>query len=121
MSGDAEEPMVYAVRPSCLAADQIEAEHQRLQQRSGFDAADVWEDAVMDAIASLATLPERCPAAPENDLFQRVKPGQTLRALIHKQTRGSTAWRILFRILSPNISDPPTVRVLRVLHGSQAP
>ncbi len=121
MSRDDEEPTVYAVRPSSLAADQIAAEHQRLQQRSGFGAADAWEDAVMDAIASLATLPERCPIAPENDLFQRVKPGQTLRVLLHKQTRGNAAWRILFRIPSRNALDPPTVRVLRVLHGSQSP
>ena len=118
---DAGPPTVYAVRPSSHAADQIQAEHQRLQQRSGFDAADAWEDAVMDAVSSLATLPERCPTAPENDLFQRVRPGRTLRVLIHKQTRGSIAWRLLFRVASPNESDPPTVRVLRVLHGSQAP
>lgn len=121
MNEDEEEPAVYAVRTSNRAAEQIEAEHQRLQQRSGFDAADAWEDALMDAVSSLATLPERCPVAPENDLFQRAKPGQTLRMLLHKQTRGSTAWRILFRILSPNTADPPTVRVLHVLHGSQLP
>lgn len=75
----------------------------------------------MDAIASLVTLPDRCPVAPENDLFQRIKPGQTLRVLLHKQTRGSATWRILFSLAEPDISDPPTVRVLRVLHGSQAP
>ncbi len=121
MSEDEERLTVYAVRPSSHAADQIQAEHQRLQQRSGFDVADAWEDALMDAVASLATLPERCPIAPENDLFQRAKPGQTLRVLIHKQTHGSTAWRILFRIPSPNTADPPTVRVLRVLYGSQLP
>ena len=75
----------------------------------------------MNAVASLATLPKRCPIAPENDLFQRVKSGQSLRVLLHKQTRGSIAWRILFNIPSPHAADAPTVRVLRVLHGSQAP
>ena len=121
MNEDSGPLTVYAVRPSGHAADQIEAEHQRLQQRSGLDTADAWEDALMDAIASLATLPERCRVAPENDLFQRVRPGQTLRVLLDKQTRSSAAWRILFSISSPNGSDPPTVEVLRVLHGSQAP
>lgn len=40
MSEDEERPTVYALRPSSHAADQIEAEHQRMQQRSGFAAAD---------------------------------------------------------------------------------
>lgn len=116
-----DEPTVYSVRPSDRAAAQIEAEHKRQEERLGFTKADAWEDALMDAVASLATYPKRRPVALENGIFQKVSPGQTLRQLIFKPTRGSAGWRILFTIHEADENDPPTIRVQRILHGAQAP
>lgn len=101
-------------------ADQIEVEHQRLVSISGADAADRWEDSLMDAIASLGTLPNRCPVAEEDPVFARVRPGETLRVLIHRQTARSAAWRILFSVYEADRNDAPTVRVHHVRHGAQA-
>ena len=112
---------IYAVRPSDKVADQIEAEHQRLVSVSGADAADHWEDSLADAIASLATLPKRCPVAEEDTVFARVRPGQILRVLIHRQTAKSAAWRILFSISEADKNDAPTVRIQHIRHGAQAP
>ncbi len=81
MSESEDELKTYAVRPSDKVADQIEAEHQRLTSVFGADAADRWEDSLADAIASLAALPNRCPAAEEIAVFARVRPSQTLQVL----------------------------------------
>jgi len=66
-----EQPTVYVGRPSDRVANQIEAGHQRQEQQSGPAVADTWEDALMDAIASLATLPERCSVARGNWFIDR--------------------------------------------------
>lgn len=121
MSESEAELKIYAVRPSDKVADQIEAEHQRLTSVFGADAADRWEDSLADAIASLATLPNRCPAAEETAVFARVRPGQTLQVLIHKQTAKSAAWRILFSVYEASENDAPTVRIQHIRHSAQAP
>lgn len=119
MSEREDELEIYAVRPSDKVADQIEAEHQRLVSVSGVDAADGWEDSLADAIASLGTLPNRCPVAEEDPVFARVRPGETLRVLIHRQTARSAAWRILFSVYEADRNDAPTVRVHHIRHSSQ--
>ena len=112
---------VYVVRPSDRVADRIEAEHKRLEKQRGSAAADAWEDALEEAIASLATLGKRCHDAPEDTLFQRVSPGAVLRQHIFQPTRNSAAWRILFTVHETDANDPPTVRIQMLRHGAQAP
>jgi plasmid stabilization system protein ParE len=116
-----DQPSIYTVRPSARAADQIEAEHSRLEGTAGASIADAWEDALMDAIASLATYPERCAIANENKLFQCISPGDTLRVLLFRRTRTGPAWRILFSAHETDENDPLTVRVHHIRHGAQAP
>ena len=112
---------VYVVRPSDRVADQIEAEHKRQEKQRSPAAADEWEDALADAIASLATYPKRRRSAPEDKLFQRIYPGHILRQLVYQQTRTSPAWRILFSVHDADKNDPPTVRIQMLRHGAQAP
>ena len=112
---------VYVVRPSDRVADRIEAEHKRLEKQRGPAAADAWEDALEEAIASLATLGKRCHDALEDKLFQRVSPGVALRQHIFQPTRNSATWRILFTVHEADVNDPPTVRIQLLRHGAQAP
>lgn len=69
-------------------------------------AADRWLEDITEALDSLATLPERCSLAPENDAF-----GVTIRQLLH----GSD--RILFTVSQ----DTETVHILHVRHQAQEP
>ncbi len=115
-----EEPIVYVVRPSTRVANQIEAEQRRQEKQRGPAAADDWEDALTDAIASLATYPTRCPAASEGGPFQRVSLGETLRVLLFRHKRGAT-WRILFTVDDASENDPPTVHLQMLRHGAEAP
>lgn len=112
-----ENARVYAVRTSERAASQIEAEQDRLQELAGDAVAESWAEGMADAIASLATLPERCSIAVENDLF----PHGTLRQLIYRRRRSGPAWRLLFSVHEADENDPPTVRVHRIQHGAQEP
>lgn len=120
MRSSEEGPPVYSVRLSEPAAVQIEVEHARQREDFGPDAADAWEDALMDAIGSLATFPQRCAVAPENHLFQRVSLGEALRLFIYRRTRSGPVWRVLFSVREAT-ADPPTVWVQHIRHGARAP
>lgn len=120
MSSGEDEPTVYSVRLSEPAAEQIEVEHARQQELFGPNAADAWEDALMDAVAALATYPKRCAVAPENHLFQRVSPGELLRLYIYQRARRSVQWRVLFTVHEAT-SDPPTIWIQHIRHGARAP
>lgn len=118
MAGTAngEQPRVYAVRLSEDAGDEIEEEQARLEDVSGPDVADDWQQGLSDAIRSLATYPERCVVAPENVRFA----GTVVRQLLYRRKRGPI-WRILFTVHEADANDPPTVRVHHVRHGARPP
>ncbi|MDQ2799143.1 MAG: type II toxin-antitoxin system RelE/ParE family toxin [Armatimonadota bacterium] len=116
-----DEPPFYAVRFAEAARDEIDQEYVRLVGISGIDVADDWQSRLLEAIRSLATYPERCVLAPEDQQFQRVRPGIQLRVLIYWRTRSGPAWRILFSVQEANILDPPTVRVRHIWHSARAP
>ncbi len=111
------EAPVYTVRVSEGARRQIDAEIARLFDAAGEAYAVAWRDGLAAALAGLATLPERCPLAPENDLY----PDGTLRQLLYRPRRGGATWHILFSLRAATGDDPPTARVLQVRHGAQAP
>lgn len=70
------------------------------------NAADKWLTGLIEAVESLASFPNRCPVAPENDVFER-----EIRQLLYG--RRNRIYRILFTI------DADTVHVLHIRHGSQ--
>jgi plasmid stabilization system protein ParE len=74
-------------------------------------AASRWLQGLMQAVFSLAELPERCPLAPEAELL-----GAELRQLLYGKRSG--VYRILFRIES---GPSPVVRILAVRHGARQP
>ena len=70
------------------------------------EAAARWLAGVEQAIQSLATLPDRCPLAPENESFE-----EEIRELFYRKVPGR--YRILFTLRGAE------VHVLRVLHGAR--
>ena len=118
---DQETTRVYAVRLTSTARYEIDQEKVRLTELSDLAVAQEWQIGVMAAIRGLATYPERCVVASENDLFQRVSQGDTLRLFLYRRRRNGPAWRILFSVHETDENDPPTVRIHRVRHAAQAP
>ncbi len=119
MDGD-ETSRVYAVRLTNAARREISQEKDRLTNLSDLAIAQDWQAGVLDAVRGLATYPERCVIASENDLFQRVSPDDVLRLLLYRRRRSSPAWRILFSVHEADDNDPPTVRVHHIRHTAQA-
>ncbi len=116
-----DQPLVYAVRFAEATQDEIDQEYERLAGISGLSIADEWRNGLLEAIRSLATYPERCLIATENQPFQRVRPSDSLRVLIYRRTRSGPAWRILFSVHKSDSLDPPIVRVRHIWHGARAP
>lgn len=88
---DEDGPPVYAVRFAEALQDEIDQEYARLAGISGMDVAESWDRGLLEAIRSLATYPERCAVATEDQHFQRARPGPPLRVLIYRRTRSSPA------------------------------
>ena len=107
---------VWSLRLTQRARTDIEAAHAFLAEKRSMADADAWQEGLEDAIASLARLPERCPSAPEADLF----PLPEVRQLLYRRTRGSMTYRVLFR-MHETAEDAPFVRLLTLRHGSQPP
>lgn len=86
------------------AQDDLAGRFRYLERTATPQAADAWLDEILDALESLAILPERCPIAPESDLFP---------VAIRQLLVGSV--RILFTV-SP---ETRTVHVLHIRHQAQ--
>jgi len=107
---------VWSLRLTRRARIDIEAAYVSLADIADVGIADAWQEGLEEAIASLSRLPQRCPAALETDL----PPLPLVRQLIYRRSRGSSAYRILFR-LHDDPSDAPFVRLVARRHGAQAP
>ena len=107
---------VYAVRLTLEARTNLDAAFVRLATLSNEEVARAWRDGLLDALASLATLPERCPIAPESVLF----PNGPVRQLLYQRRRGAPTHRLLFTI-HDGAADAPFVRIQHIRHGAQGP
>ena len=65
-------------------------------------AAEAWLDGLLAALETLATMPERCPRAPENDAFD-----EEIRQLLHR------SHRVLFTVRGTE------VHILHIRHAAQ--
>jgi plasmid stabilization system protein ParE len=99
--------MTYQVIIEAQAQADMEEAYRRLAADSLEQAAQ-WYNGLVDAITSLATLPQRCPFAPENTFFP-----EEIRHLLYGKR--SSRYRILFTIA------PHTVHVLHIRHGARQP
>jgi len=112
---DAEEPRTYAIRLHRRARADIDAIRLEREELRGGRAADEWHDKLIDALATLATYPKRCPLAREDRLFRR-----EVRQFLYRQTRGGVAYRVLFTVYEAE-DEAPFVFILHVRHGAQGP
>lgn len=103
--------MTYRIEITEAAEAEIDETYLYLLLRNP-EAAARWHDSIVRAINSLESMPSRCAAAPENELFE----GDIRH---HFCSFGRAAYRIIFRVLSNET--PPVVRVLRVRHGARRP
>lgn len=104
--------MSYRVDISEAAEAEIDAAYLWLSRRSP-EWAGRWHAGLLQAIASLAEMPGRCPPARERGYFD-----QEVRQLLYG--RGQNTYRVLFTIREGEGDDwEPTVRVLHVRHGAQ--
>lgn len=116
-----DDALVYAVRLSPAATAQAVAEYDRLRQTSGLKTAEDWREGLLTAWAGLATLPHRCPVAPDDAVFQEFSPGPPLRVFLYRRGSKRSAWRLLFTAHPATPDDPPIVRVHHIRHSAQAP
>ena len=80
--------------------------------RSVPDQGARWQNGFTKALASLASLPNRCPVAREDARFA----GIVVRRLLFGKHR------ILFHVIEPGEGETEgSVRVIRIIHGSRAP
>jgi plasmid stabilization system protein ParE len=108
--------IVYALRFTFAARADIDEERVRLAAIVGEEAANSWRAGLLEAISTLATLPQRCIVAQEDVLF----PEAVVRQFLYRRRRGSAAYRVLFTI-HEYPDDAPFVRVQHVRHAAQAP
>jgi plasmid stabilization system protein ParE len=100
--------MAFRVRTSAKAKRDLDAILGWLLSQEAGDAGSRWFQGLSEAIASLATLPERCAFAPENASLP-----YDVRQLLYG--RRQNRYRILFTILGD------TVLILHVRHGRRKP
>lgn len=102
--------MIYRLDLSSTAKAEAEAAFLSFSQYSTPERAKDWYQPLIAAIASLKTMPRRCPIARENAFFS-----QEIRQLLYG--KGQHTYRILFTILEDQPT--PTVRVLNVRSAAQ--
>ncbi len=108
---EADEFSTYEVRLTEPAEAEAEAAYLGRMQY-GLRVAERWYAGLTNAFESLAQLPHRCITAPESDTL-----GGGVRQLIYG--KGSSAYRILFRVIEPDAENTGVVRILHVRHASQ--
>lgn len=97
--------MAYRVEILPPALADVEEAWAWMHARSPTRAAR-WRNGLLEALQSLATFPERCGLAPENDIFD-----EEIRQLLYGKRRG--VYRVLFTIRGD------VVTVLHVRHGAR--
>jgi plasmid stabilization system protein ParE len=108
----------YAVRVSENFADQTKSNYLWME-RGDPEKADNWLAELQKAKASLATLPQRCPVAEENRMYQKKNPGPPLRVSLYRH--GQSTWRILFTIHEAEGGDQAYVKLHQLRNAVQKP
>jgi plasmid stabilization system protein ParE len=100
--------MTFRVEISATAEDEASSILSWLLSEHAGETGIRWFQAMEDAIASLSTLPERCPLAPENVRF----PFEVRQLLYGRKPH---VYRILFTI------DGDAVKILHIRHARRKP
>lgn len=84
-----EDGTTYAIRYRRRAQTDAQEAVVRLAELTDSDHAAAWYSALQDALATLATFPERAPIADERRFFR-----DDVRVLLYRHTPGSATYRI---------------------------
>jgi plasmid stabilization system protein ParE len=102
--------MKYRLEVSSIAEAEADSAFMRQSQFTSLTKTGQWYSGLLDAIKSLAEMPNRCPIARENEYSS-----QTIRQLLYGKGRNS--YRILFTVLEEQAV--PMVRILHIRHATQ--
>jgi plasmid stabilization system protein ParE len=111
-----EQPRIYAVRTTERARRDLDAATIHFAETASPEIAAAWREEILDAFASLATLPRRCSLAPERFRGE-------VRHLVYRRPGSRTAYRVLFTITGEEVDslEAPTVTIFHVRHASARP
>jgi plasmid stabilization system protein ParE len=102
--------MAFRVDVSPEAFADLDAISAHIRERGSFESAERWFNGIVDAIRSLAELPNRCPVADESENLQT-----EVRLLLHgKRNR---RYKVYFAIHH----ESETVRIFHVRHWARKP
>ena len=90
---------------------EVEAAYLRRMQ-FGRRSAERWYAGLARALETLAVFPRGFPLAPESDAL-----GGNVRQMVYG--KGSSAYRILYRIIEPDSEEQGIVRILHARHAAQ--
>jgi plasmid stabilization system protein ParE len=102
--------MTYRTEISSVAQAEADSIFLQLSQVMSIEKAREWYEGLLKEIASLSSMPKRCPLARENQYFSK-----EIRQLIYGKGRNS--YRILFAIVESE--EVSAVRILRIRHAAQ--
>ena len=114
MTLPADDAPVYAIRFTHRALADRDAEAARYRSFIGDEIADEWIEGLLDAIATLATMPIRA-LAPENDRFR-----YEIRQLTYRRRPHAPTYRILYT-LRQDLEEGPTATIFHIRHGARRP
>ena len=102
--------MTHRIDISSVAKAEADAAFLSFAQYTPPARAQEWYQGLIQTIASLKTMPRRCPIARESAFFS-----QEVRQVVYGQ--GKHTYRILFTVLDDQST--PTVRILHIRNAAQ--
>jgi len=109
------EPVVYPIRLTAPAIEDIEQAVTYLSESAGEIIAEEWQTGLFEVLRKIATFPRSNNLAREN----RYLSGE-IRQIVYRRRPGAVAYRVLFTLVEKE-DDPPFVRVLHIRHGARRP
>jgi plasmid stabilization system protein ParE len=104
----------YSIRLRLRALYDLNRESVRLAELVGDSIALDWKDKIKDALASLATFPQKYAVAQEDGLRER-----EVRVMLFRRTSNGPAWRIFYTIEKPPLGlDGFVVHVRHIRHAA---
>ncbi len=111
---EAKQPLIWAIRYSQRAIQDISAAWMHFAESADVDIADAWERGLKAEIAKMAQFPRRFSEA-DSGLFSF-----PVRRMTYRRTPRGPAYFLYFS-LRVNPSDAPTLFIMHLRHAAQAP
>lgn len=100
--------MAFRVEVSPEALENLDAIASYIKQRGSFESAERWLNSIIEAIATLAEFPARCPIAAESQVLKA-----EVRVLLHGKR--NHRYKVFYAVAGD------TVRVFHIRHWAKRP